>query len=431
MATESVNFVISAEDKASAKFRQTQKELDQTAKSVREVGGKAKASAELVGSLANSLGGSWLGAASGQIAQLTERMSAFSEVGKSSTSAMLLFKATIVGTAAVAVYQFTSAILEQASGFKRLQEEIDIANESLLRFSQLTLSRENRKFQQEMTRISLLESEEEQDKRLRAMQMHIGEAVFRAAQTARMERERLADMRGDTGFWGYQSSEHEQAIKQQEIAVQLAERERDQLQSQVETIKEKLTYEKEIARIQADLAAAKEQEKVKEDQRLAAEKAANDERVAKEREVLKLQQDQARERQKIADSTMRSVDQLKLQLVELRDGEKAASVLRYTMQGIDEATANQLASMEALVSAINNGTNTGSAPTGGPSGPLAAMESRFLSGRTVQTDYTKLSAESNKQTAEHTKLQLAKMDSALAQLELIASYTSNQIEEAR
>lgn len=431
MATESVNFVISAEDKASAKFRQTQKELDQTAKSVREVGGKAKASAELVGTLANSLGGSWLGQASGQIAQLTERMSAFSEVGRSSTSAMLLFKATIVGTAAVAVYQFTSAILEQASGFKRLQEEIDIANERLLRFSQLSLSRENRKFQQELTKISLLESEEEQDKRLRLLQMKLGQALFKQTHTAQMERERLADLRGDTGFFGYQSSEHEQAIKQQEIAVTLAERERDQLQAQIESIKEKLVYEKEINRIQADLNAAKEQERVKEDQRLAAEKAATDERIAKEREALKLQQAQAIERRKIADSTMRSVDQLRLQIVEMRDGEKAASALRYVMQGIDESTANQLASIEATMMAIRNGTNDGTGPTGGPAGPLSAMESRFLSGRSVSTDYTKVSAESNKKTAKNTELQLAQMESALAQLKLIAVNTENSIQEAR
>lgn len=110
MATESVKILIEAEDKASAKIAAATNAIENRIKSVKEVGGKAKASTEFIGTLAGSLGGSDIASYAGQLAGLTEKMSQFSEVSKLGGAGALAFKAGLAGAVGVLGFQVGNAI---------------------------------------------------------------------------------------------------------------------------------------------------------------------------------------------------------------------------------------------------------------------------------------------------------------------------------
>ncbi len=80
MTTASAKVIIDAEDLASKKIADAARNVEKSVKNIKDVGGKAKASTELFGTLATTLGGSQLGGYAGQLAQLTDRVSQFSEV---------------------------------------------------------------------------------------------------------------------------------------------------------------------------------------------------------------------------------------------------------------------------------------------------------------------------------------------------------------
>ena len=114
MASESVGILIEADDQASAKLQQVADNADRQVKRIKEVGQKAKASTEFVGTLANQLGGTQLGGFAGQLAQLTERISNFSEVSKAGGAGALAFKAGLVAATAIASYKVGEALSDWA-----------------------------------------------------------------------------------------------------------------------------------------------------------------------------------------------------------------------------------------------------------------------------------------------------------------------------
>ena len=59
--TEAMKFLITAEDLATAKVRAVTENVENQVKSVKSIGRNAKASTELVGTLAMSLGGTGVG----------------------------------------------------------------------------------------------------------------------------------------------------------------------------------------------------------------------------------------------------------------------------------------------------------------------------------------------------------------------------------
>ena len=77
MASESVQILIEAEDKASAKIASATQAIDQNIKSVKDTGAKAKASTEFLGVLAGQLGGTELASYAGQLAGVTEKVGQF------------------------------------------------------------------------------------------------------------------------------------------------------------------------------------------------------------------------------------------------------------------------------------------------------------------------------------------------------------------
>lgn len=108
--TESITMLIEAENKASAELRRVQLDTKKTVSEIKEFGGQAKASSEMVGALANSVGAMPFGDVAGQVAMLTERTSAFSEVMNAGGKGALAFKGGLVALAGVVGFQVGKAI---------------------------------------------------------------------------------------------------------------------------------------------------------------------------------------------------------------------------------------------------------------------------------------------------------------------------------
>ncbi len=126
MTKESIQYIIDAEDRATAKFRKTQDSIRQNVREVKDLGDRSSASADLVESLANQLGGGMFADAAGQIAMLSDRMNQFSEVMEAGKGGVLAFKAGLVATAGVIGFEVGKSLGElvfQTESFtKKLQQ---------------------------------------------------------------------------------------------------------------------------------------------------------------------------------------------------------------------------------------------------------------------------------------------------------------------
>lgn len=466
MATEEVKFLITAENRAEGKFRMAQKQIKDAVGGVRTMGESAKRSTELVGTMAQQMGGSWLGSFSGQVAMATERMSAFSSVATTGAGGLMLFKAGAVGIASVLTYQVTKAIYMAVSGFSELKTEIENTEKAMD-------SATDRMLQMKQQRFGMLNADE-----LKGQSDKISQEIERLQAKTEGYREELDRL--NKGFhamsvqdfvdWAAGSEESTQALldnadKQlrfyQDLADQIklnteaekraaAERKRIYAEQdrardeQLETRARKYVQDlkKEIAYLQATeeekLAIRQKEERqavhtasTQDDlERLIKERDAVKQRLEAEKEAAALRKQQAQEESKIADMTKRTVEQLQLEAIRIKEGEEAARAMALTMQGIDKDTADRIASLEAMIQAVKNGTQDGNNQQSN-AGPNNALESRFLSGRTVTTDYTKVTAEQTKKTTELNAQQLKMLEEAQAELRRIAENTENQIREAQ
>lgn len=110
MASESVTILINAENQASAEFKKVGQDLEGMSRRVKDVGRNTKASVEIAGTLANAFGGSAFGAFASQMAQVTERVSAFSEVAKMGTLGAMALKLGIVAAAGAVTYKVAETV---------------------------------------------------------------------------------------------------------------------------------------------------------------------------------------------------------------------------------------------------------------------------------------------------------------------------------
>ena len=150
------------------------------------------------------------------------------------------------------------------------------------------------------------------------------------------------------------------------------------------------------AKQDAEREAAAEAKKLQEDAIQAAEKAAEDAEKARQ----KAQEDREKEAEQIAENARREVERvqdiikaererLELQKIEKEQGKEAAAAQQLINQGVDEATAKQLAAQQAAhdkatqdeadaAAKLKGEQTTGKKTGGGPAPTLAAMESRLL-----------------------------------------------------
>lgn len=130
MTTASAKVIIDAEDLASKKVADAARNVEKSVKNIKDVGGKAKASTEFIGSLATALGGSEIGSYAGQLAQLTDRVSQFAEVSKAGTAGAFAFKAGLVSLVGVLAFQVGKAIGNVVFETDKMTREFDRAKEA-------------------------------------------------------------------------------------------------------------------------------------------------------------------------------------------------------------------------------------------------------------------------------------------------------------
>ena len=185
MATESVKILIEAEDQASAKIAAASKEVENRIKNIKDVGGKAKASTEFIGTLANTLGGSELSSYASQLAGLTEKVGQFSEVSKVGGAGAMAFKAGLAGVVGVLSFQVGNAlgnmIFETDKWNKELEKSIELSKKMSAELNRLADVRMG----DALADIQFLEDPEKQIEQIRKLSNEAGKEVSSLA--ARIE----------------------------------------------------------------------------------------------------------------------------------------------------------------------------------------------------------------------------------------------------
>lgn len=155
MASDAIGILISAEDQASAKIAQAAANIDRSVKKIKDVGGKAKASTEFIGQLANQLGGTAIGNYAGQLAGLTEKISQFAEVSKAGSAGALAFKAGLVGAVAVLSVNVGKSIGDWYFETQKWNDELDRSIALSAKLSQKLNDLKTQEIRDELARISL------------------------------------------------------------------------------------------------------------------------------------------------------------------------------------------------------------------------------------------------------------------------------------
>lgn len=166
MADESVEILIEADDKASGALAEVRKEAEKATaaavKGFKETGGQAKASTELVGTLANALGGTEIGSYASQIAGLTDKVAAFSEVAKAGATGALAIKGALVGITAVAAFKIGEAIGNAVFQTDKWKKELEEARIQAEKLDEALLKATARRGSQTLEEISLIRDPDEQ-----------------------------------------------------------------------------------------------------------------------------------------------------------------------------------------------------------------------------------------------------------------------------
>lgn len=176
--SDSVKILIEAENKSSAVIAQAAKDVDAKVKSIKQSGEQAKKSTEFFGSIANALGGSEIGAFAGQLAQLTEKTSQFSEVQKLGGAGALAFKAGLVAAVGVIGFQFGQAVGNAIFQTKKWTDELERAKEKSKEFNASLLELKDFNFGRDQEKISLISDPEEQKKATADLLASIEKQVF-------------------------------------------------------------------------------------------------------------------------------------------------------------------------------------------------------------------------------------------------------------
>lgn len=339
MSSAAAKVIIDAEDLASKKMAVAAANVERSIKGIKDVGGKAKASTEFIGTLANVMGGSQLGAYSGQLAQLTERISAFSEVSRAGGAGAFAFKAGLAAVVATLSFKVGEMIGNVVFQTAKLTREFERAKEAAADLNAELGRSRDKQFSNQLEDIELIRDPEEK----RAAQ----EALFKQLDndvqgiTAQLKAsQKAADEWADAWqITGNRKAYAEEAQRQVEIDKQRLE----QAKQQRDLLRDELSERKRINdQIRADNEAAAQAER---DAARAKEEAERAAAAAAEQAAQK----RIAEAERIADVQKREVERLKEQRIELEQGAEAARAYRLEQEGLDKATAQRLAKEQSEI----------------------------------------------------------------------------------
>lgn len=393
---EKVQFIIDAEDKAGAKFRKTRKELEETADATKKVGEKAKASTELAGTLAATLGGGAFGAAAGEIATITDRIGAMTEVAKTSKLAMAALRLSIVAAAGALALKMGKAIANYVSGAEAMKVKTAAALAAMKEADQYMQSRQSKDFDFKLQKIDLLGDPKKQEAAQKKLLATTQTNLQKIAEARQRAQDRFLELQGDVSIIGTQSDSHKQRIAEAQALFERYDLQAKALRDQKDRLESILGPEKELAQIREKQAAARVAQEQAIKRSIEAVTGALIQRAKaaeKERETRKAQE-------KFIKAGMESVTKSIIERTkQVRKEQEARDKLDKKRTQVEERIAEIKARM-------NERSGLGSV-----GGANAAIESRFSSGRAVQTDYAKVAAD---EAAKHSKF-LAEQNKKLAE----------------
>lgn len=332
MTTNAAKIIIDADDQASKKFAIAAANAEKNIKHIKEVGGRAKASTEFFGQLANVLGGTQLAGYAGQMAGLTEKVGQFSEVSKAGTAGALAFKAGLVGMAAVVTYQVTTAIASMVYELDNLESRMKkTAEAGIDSFNKLAATRQ-RIFQERL-----------EDVDLRAELTGSGAAP--AAERKRIQSELQAEIAKTTQEINKATAEIEayeaQWLKLDPVQTAFIESEKERIGAMKSAISQMEVMQQQL---RSDLSERKKNnDAIREQIELQKEQ---------ERERQRAIEEAQRDRERVADMLKKETDRITEQRIELEKGKEAAHAFALEMQGLAKADAERIAREQAEIDAI-------------------------------------------------------------------------------
>lgn len=382
--SEGVELLISADDQASKVLDNVADNVDAKVKRIRDVGGKAKASTEFIGTLAGSLGNTGFAQAAGSLGQLSEKISAFSEVSKLGGAGALAFKAGLLGVAAVAGFKIGTMIGDWAFETEKWTKKLADANE-LLKTSSAELARvdaiklsfrvekadlqgevESRKLLNELTQERFKiekQIEETKAEQLKDNEGLVGWARYLSGNAEKVakaneaelaaSKERLDVIKKETDALTAKLSPHKEEIEALKAANALKEKNKDFIKSLEQEVELLRASKEEHAAIEAlqktggDVVAAQRVESLLREKE-ALQAKAEAQKLA-DAEAKKAADDQARAAEKLADLKKSELAKLEEQRILLTQGKEAAHAFALEQEGMDKATAKRIATEKALL----------------------------------------------------------------------------------
>lgn len=485
MATESVKILIEAEDLASSKIANAAAKIDQNVKSIKDIGGKAKASTEFIGQLAGFAGGSEVGALASQVGGLTEKVSQFSEVSKLGGAGALAFKAGLAGLVGVVGFEFGKAIGNAVFQTEKWNEELAEAHTRSKELTSELIRQQEYRRGIEQRQIALLPESEQvpaQKIMLEKLQEDLEKFKEQRKQSlqAIKEQEKALTLsnflEGQTtkGLWGgftdFASDNMSAAFakasgdidtakdKLQEADQQIASLTRDVeglRRATSETEISMVNDEKENARKQAAkqfLASLKQQNELMsaqgdalyqlraeaaglnaEEQKRAvelmrqadAEKMRREQAAETSRAVIEAARQEEAAREKSNSLLLSEVERLKARALVLKEGEAAAKQYRLEQQGVSSDLAKQLIEAEGALAKAEEAKARmgGPAKQMGPTPELQAFQSRMLTRGPSQNNEPMRKVEKN--TEDMAKL-LENVEALMAKVAESTAKTANE-----
>lgn len=411
MSSEAAKVIIDAEDLASKKIDEAARNVERNIKSIKDVGGKAKASTEFIGTLATALGGSELGSYAGQLAQLTDRVSQFSEVSKAGTAGALAFKLGLVAAVGAIAFKVGEAFGSVIFDTKRMAREFDRAKEAAAELNAELGRSRDQQFSNQKEDIELIRDPEEKRAAQEALFKQLDNNVQGITRQLK-DSQKAADEWADAWqITGDRKAYAEEAQKQVEIDKQRLE----QAKAQRDELRRELSDRKRINdQIRADNEAAAQAERQAALDKEAAIKAVEDARVAAANKAF----DDAK---RLQDIEQREIDRLKEQRILLEQGAEAAKAFALEQQGLDKATAQRLAAEGAAIEEQRK--KIAEDGKGGPSSQQIgsqAVQSRLLTRGPAEKGIDKIAKTGEKQlTLTQELIQAVKAGRVSQQLEVV------------
>lgn len=325
MASTSVEILISADDQATAKFKQVERSMMGTSKVFKESAGKAKASTEIIGTLATVTAGSSnaLSGFAGELAMVTERLSAFSEVSEKGGAGALAFQAGIVAAAGALAFKLGKAIGDTIFQTEKMNAKFAESLELSRQLNSELTQTQNARFARDLADLEKITDLQQREAAAREAQARVdGDIATKKARIAKLTEE----IEGRTETWtGWAASISGEYSKTTEILQGQLEDEKELLESlreQSKALSQAVTEEDKLA-------AAAEKRKQEAEAIAEYEKQAADYLKKAREEAEKKAEAQRRERTSQANQFLGQQDRVREQLAALRqqqqDAENAAT----------------------------------------------------------------------------------------------------------